>query len=100
MVSRATRRPQQSLPFTQWGEKSGCRGRDADPRRGGLPHEGGPGGGEGVGLVDEVAEGALQGQGFDGEGAGGGGLKSGDWESRAEMGIKLTGLNRKSEMRI
>jgi hypothetical protein len=29
------------------------------------------GGGEGVGLVDKVAEGALQGQGFGGEGAGG-----------------------------
>ena len=27
--------------------------------------------GEGVGLVDEVAEGALQGQGFGGAGAGG-----------------------------
>jgi hypothetical protein len=37
-----------------------------------LPHEGDLGGGEGVGLVDEVAEGALKGQGFGGEGAGGG----------------------------
>jgi hypothetical protein len=36
-----------------------------------LPHEGDLGGGEGVGLVDEVAEGALQGQFFGGEGAGG-----------------------------
>jgi hypothetical protein len=36
-----------------------------------LPHHGDLGGGEGIGLVDEVAEGALQGQGFGGEGAGG-----------------------------
>ena len=35
-----------------------------------MPHEGDLGWGEGVGLVDEVAEGALEGQGFDGEGAG------------------------------
>ncbi len=33
-----------------------------------MPHEGDFGGGEGVGLVDEVAEGALRGQGFGGEG--------------------------------
>jgi len=38
---------------------------------GGLPHEGDPGGGEAVGLVDQIAEGALQGQGFGGEGSGG-----------------------------
>jgi hypothetical protein len=39
--------------------------------RGGLPYEGDLRRGQGVGLVDEVAEGALQGQGFGGEGAGG-----------------------------
>lgn len=39
--------------------------------RGGLPHEINLRRGQGVGLVDEVAEGALQFQGFGGEGAGG-----------------------------
>ena len=38
--------------------------------RGGLPHQGNLRWGQGVGLVDEVAEGALQLQGFGGEGAG------------------------------
>ena len=36
-----------------------------------MPQESDFGRGESVGLVDEVAEGALQGQGFGGEGAGG-----------------------------
>ena len=36
-----------------------------------MPNQGNLGGGQGIGLVDEVAEGALQGQGFGGEGAGG-----------------------------
>jgi len=40
--------------------------------RGGLPHKRDLGWGQGVGLVDEVTEGAFQAQGFDGEGAGGG----------------------------
>ena len=38
------------------------------PGRGGLPHESNLRRGQGVGLVDEVAEGALQVQGFGGEG--------------------------------
>jgi hypothetical protein len=38
---------------------------------GGLPHQLDLRPGQGVVLVDEVAEGALQGQGFGGEGAGG-----------------------------
>ena len=42
------------------------------PGRGGLAHQGDLGWGEDAGLVDKVAEGALQGQGFGGEGAGGG----------------------------
>ena len=37
----------------------------------GSPYQGELGWGQGAGLVDEVAEGALQGQGFGGEGAGG-----------------------------
>jgi len=37
-----------------------------------LPHELNLRRGQGVGLVDEVAEGALQVQGFSGKGAGGG----------------------------
>ena len=45
--------------------------RDGHPGRGGLPHQGDLRRGEGVGLVDEVAERALQGQGFGGEGEGG-----------------------------
>jgi hypothetical protein len=53
-----------------WGD-SGCRGRDGHARRGGLPQEIILCRGEGVGLVGEVAEGPLQGQGFGGEGAGG-----------------------------
>ena len=36
-----------------------------------MPHEVNLGRGDGVGLVDEIAERALQGQGFGGEGAGG-----------------------------
>jgi hypothetical protein len=39
--------------------------------RGGLPHQGNLRRGQGVGLVDEVAERALQFQGFGGEDAGG-----------------------------
>jgi len=39
--------------------------------RGGLPHQGDLCLGQGPGLVDEVAEGALQGQGFGSEGVGG-----------------------------
>ena len=50
--------------------KSCCGRRDGHAGRGGLPHQGDLCRGEGVGLVDEVAEGALQGQGFGGEGAG------------------------------
>jgi hypothetical protein len=46
-------------------------GRDGHARRGGLPHEGDLGRGEAVGLVDEVAQGALQLQGLGGKGAGG-----------------------------
>ena len=45
--------------------------RDGHPGRGGFPREGNLRRGEGVGLVDEVAEGALQGQRLGGEGAGG-----------------------------
>ncbi len=37
-----------------------------------MPHQGDLGRGEGAGLVDEVAEGALESQGFSGENAGGG----------------------------
>ena len=51
--------------------RSGCRRRDGHAGRGRLPHQGDLGGGEGGGLVDEVAEGALQFQGFGGEGADG-----------------------------
>jgi hypothetical protein len=40
--------------------------------RGGLPHQGDLRPCQAVGLVDDVAEGALQVQGFGGEGAGGG----------------------------
>ena len=51
---------------------SEARGRwDGHPGRDGLPHASNLRRGQGVGLVDEVAEGALQGQGFGGEGAGG-----------------------------
>jgi hypothetical protein len=39
--------------------------------RGGLPHQINLRRGQGAGLVDEVAEGALQVQSFGGEGAGG-----------------------------
>ena len=45
--------------------------RDEHTGRGGLPHQSNLRRGEGVGLVDKVAEGALQSQGFGGEGAGG-----------------------------
>ena len=48
-----------------------CRRRDGHAGRGGFPHEIDLRRGQGVGLVDEVEEGALQFQGFDGEGAGG-----------------------------
>jgi hypothetical protein len=47
------------------GRRSGHPGRD------GLPHQGDLGSGQAAGLVDEAAEGALRGQGFGGEGAGG-----------------------------
>ncbi len=43
-----------------------------------MPHEGDLRWGEGVGLVDEVAEGALQGQAFGGEVWGGGGGAEGE----------------------
>jgi hypothetical protein len=45
--------------------------REGHAGRGGLPHELYLRWGLAIGLVDEVAEGALQGQGFNGEGAGG-----------------------------
>ena len=48
-----------------------CRRRDGHAGRGGLPQQVDLRWGQGVGLVDEVAEGALQGLGFGGEGAGG-----------------------------
>ena len=44
---------------------------DGHAGRGGFPHELNLRRGQGVGLVCEVAEGALQGQGFGGAGAGG-----------------------------
>src|ERR1035438_7145491 len=47
------------------------RPRDRHAGRGGLPQEINLRRGQGVGLVDEVAEGALQFQGFGGEGVGG-----------------------------
>ena len=47
-------------------------GRDRHAGRGGLPHEGDLCRGQAVGLVDEIAEGALQGQDSGGDGAGGG----------------------------
>jgi hypothetical protein len=50
-----------------------------------LPHEGNLRPGQGVGLVDEVAEGALQGQGFGGEGAGGRAEKLKLGEQKAEI---------------
>ena len=57
-------------PFGIQRGKSACGPRDEHPGRGGLPHEGDLHRGRGTGLVDEVAEGALQAQGFGGEGAG------------------------------
>ena len=48
-----------------------CERRDGHAGRGRLPHDLNLRRGEGVGSVDEVAEGALQFQGFGGEGAGG-----------------------------
>jgi|ERR1019366_1263372 hypothetical protein len=55
------------------GETRSCCRRRSNKHagRGGFPHELNLGWGQGVGLVDEVAEGALQAQGFGGEGAGG-----------------------------
>jgi hypothetical protein len=50
---------------------SGSGRWDGHAGRGGLRHESNLRRGQGVGLVDEVAEGALQVQGFGGEGAGG-----------------------------
>ena len=44
---------------------------DGHAERGGFPHESNLGRGQAVGLVCEVAERALQVQGFGGEGAGG-----------------------------
>src|ERR1035438_2120038 len=46
-------------------------GRDGHAGRGGFPQEINLRRGQGVGLVDEVAEGALQGQSLGGAGAGG-----------------------------
>ncbi len=61
------------IPPRQAGSNpSRVRSRDGHSRQGGLPHQGDLGGGEGVGLVDEVAEGALKGQGLGCECAGGG----------------------------
>jgi hypothetical protein len=53
-----------------WG-KAGCVWGNGHAGRSGFPHESNLRRGQGVGLVDEVAEGVLQGQGFGGEGAGG-----------------------------
>ena len=59
-------------PATNRLKTCSCSGwRDGHPGRGGLPHEINLRRGEAVGLVDEVAEGVLQGQGLGGEGAGG-----------------------------
>ena len=46
-----------------------CRWRDGHAGRGGLPHQGALPRSQAIGLVDEVAEGALQARGFGGEGA-------------------------------
>ena len=48
-----------------------CGWRDGHVRRGGLPHEFNLRRGQAVGLIDQLAERALQAQGFGGEGAGG-----------------------------
>jgi len=47
------------------------RGRDGHAGRGGFPHQIDLGGGQAVGLIDEVAELPLQVQSFGGDGAGG-----------------------------
>ena len=67
--------------FTAW--ESGLR--DGHAGRGGFPHEGDLRRGQGVGLVDEVAEGALQFQSLGGEGAGGG--SSGRAPERGAWGV-------------
>ena len=50
---------------------SSCGWRDGHAGRGGFPHQSNLRRGQAVGLVCEVAEGALQFQGLGGEGAGG-----------------------------
>ena len=59
-----------------------------------MPHELGLRRGKGVGLVDQVAEGALQGQGFDGEGAGG-------WPEKLKLGKQKAEIaNRKARRSV
>lgn len=67
-----------SVTYTSWVSwlwgirEKWCPGpRNGHAEGGGFPHEVNLRWGQGVGLVDEVAEGALQGQGFGGAGAGG-----------------------------
>jgi hypothetical protein len=48
-----------------------CGAGDGHAGRGGLPHEFNLPQGQAIGLIDEVAERALQAQGFGGEGVGG-----------------------------
>jgi hypothetical protein len=62
-----------------------CGRRDGHAGRGGLPHENNLRRGQGVGLVDEVAEGPLQSHGFDGEGAGGRAEKLKSGKQKAEI---------------
>jgi hypothetical protein len=61
-----------ALPGSPFPFKSCCGRGDGHAGRGGLPHQFNLRLAQAVGLVDEVAERALQGQGFGGEGAGGG----------------------------
>jgi len=62
-----------------------CGRRDGHAGRGGLPHENNLCRGQGVGLVDEVAEGPLQSHGFDGAGAGGRAEKLKSGKQKAEV---------------
>ena len=56
--------------------KSCCGRGDGHAGRGGFPHQLDFRRGQGVGLVDEVAEGVLQFETLGGEGGSGGALKS------------------------
>ncbi len=67
-----------------------CGRRDGHAGRGGFPHENNLRRGQGVGLVDEVAEGPLQSHGFDGEGAGGRAEKLKSGKQKAEIARRRT----------